>query len=176
MNNSDFLTVRRIKNIEGDFLLFSDVYRIPDYRGGIAFIAASPDGVYLGMNLYVPDHAKSNPWTNLALMFSGYSPNSVVGIADPNKRRILAYVHIDRGDYSMGRGGTWVCVDHAKGPCVEYTSSFFSAQTNLPPSLWKRLVAWGAHELRGLGELDFNEIHNRESQVLPPGWFERQVP
>lgn len=152
-------------------IFLRDVYRIPDYRGGTAYISTSPDGIFQGMNLYVPHEAPRESLRNLTLLFSGFHSRTVMAIADAQTGRILAYAHIYRDDMSSGRGGAWDCIDIRKGPCVQYQSSFRDTTIELPPALWNRLVAWGAYALRGLGESDFAAVVERESSVFVPGQF-----
>lgn len=95
-----------------------------------------------------------------------------MAVADVQTGRILAYAHINRDDMSNSRGGAWDCIDIRKGPCIQYQSSFPDTKIELPPNPWRRLIAWGAYELRGLGELDFAKVVERESSVFVSGQFD----
>lgn len=149
-------------------IFLRDVYRIPDYRGGTAYISTSPDGVFQGMNLYVPNDAPRESLRNLTLLFSGFHSRTVMAIADTQTGRMLAYVPIKRNDLSTGEGGIWRCVNETLGPCIHYRSSFWYSAIDLPPNRWHRLVAWGAEKLRGLGKPDFGEVEYRNSSVFTP--------
>ena len=149
-------------------IFLRDVYRIPDYRGGDALISSSPDGMYKGMNLYVPQETPYVGIVSLAHAFSGFESRSVMAIANGHTGRMLAYVPINRNDLSTGEDGIWRCVDEKRGPCIHYRSSFWYSGIELPPNRWHRLVAWGAEKLRGLGESDFGEVEYRSSSVFTP--------
>jgi hypothetical protein len=148
--------------------LLRDVYRIPDYRGGNAYVSTSPDGIYKGMNVYVPHEAPYDGAVSFALAFSGYDSGIVMAIADGHTARMLAYAPVDKDAFSTGLGGWWVCLDKQKGPCSLYQSSFRDTHIELPPSWWHRLVAWTAWKLRGLGGPDFGEVVERERFVFLP--------
>lgn len=149
-------------------IFLRDVYRIPDYRGGNAYISTSPDAVYQGMDLVVPHETPYGGIVSFALAFSGYDSRVVMAVADAKTGKMLAYVPISENDLSNGDGGSWRCWDAKKGPCIRYKSSFRYSAIDLPPSRWHRLVAWGAEELRGLGEPDFGRVVDSRSVVFTP--------
>ena len=149
-------------------IFLRDVYRIPDYRGGSAYIDTSPDGIYQGMDLVVPHETPYGGIVSFALAFSGYDSRVVMAVADAQTGKMLAYVPIREDNISTGRGGSWECWDRQKGSCVQYQSSFRDSSLNLPPSRWHRLVAWGAEKLRGLGEPDFGKVEHSRSVVFAP--------
>lgn len=136
--------------------------------GGDALVSSSPDGVYQGMTLYVPQETPYGGVVSFALAFSGYRSRSVVAVADAETGKILAYVPIGENDFSNGGGGIWRCWDTKKGPCIRYKSSSRYSSLELPPNRWHRLVAWGAEKLRGLGEPNFGEVEFRNSSVFTP--------
>ena len=144
------------------------VYRIPDYRGGTAYIDTSPDGIYQGMDLFVPHETPYGGIVSLALAFSGFDSRVVMAVADAKTGKMLAYVPISENDLSNGEGGIWRCVNQQHGPCIHYRSSFWYSGIELPPSRWQRLVAWGAEKLRGLGEPDFGQVKHSRSTVFTP--------
>lgn len=153
-------------------IFLRDVYRIPDYRGSNAYISTSPDGLYQGIEMFLPNDSQLGWKVVLAHIFSGYDPYLLISIADGQTGRILAFAHINHNDMSNGRGSTWDCIDIREGPCVLFQGSFRDTKLELPPSPWYRLVAWGAYTLRGLGEPDFGKIQYDKSTVFTPGQFD----
>lgn len=151
--------------------LLWDVYRIPDYRGGNAYISTSPDGMYKGIDMIVAETTPYSGWSPFLMGVSGYNSRVIMGLADGKTGRMLAYVPINNNDLSSGRGGIWAC-ENMKSPCVRYQSSFRDSSLRLPPNRWHSLVAWAAFELRGLGEPEFDKVEHRRSTVGSPEEFE----
>lgn len=151
--------------------LLWDVYRIPDYRKGSAYVSTSPDGVYKGMDLFSPKSTAYGGLSGFLLSVSGYDSGMIMSIADGKTGQMLAYVPINTHDLSSGEGGMWECVDRKKGPCVYYISSFRYSYLELPPNRWHRLVAWSAFKLRGLSFSEISKIENRSSAVFYPNEY-----
>lgn len=147
-------------------IFLRDVYRIPDYRGGNAYISTSPDGVYQGVDLFVPHETPYGGIVSFANAFSGFDSRIVMAIADGHTGRMLAYIPVNRNEPSTGNGGTWECIDKTLGPCVYYRSSFVNSDIDLPPSRWHRLVSWGAYKLRGLGRAEFGKVEHSYSPAI----------
>ena len=149
-------------------VFLQNVYRIPDYRGGNAYISTSPDGMYQGMDLVVPHETPYGGIVSFALAFSVHDSRVVMAVADGQTGKMLAYVPIREDDLSNGEGGIWRCLNLKEGPCIRYKSSFRYSSLELPPDRWHRLVAWGAEKLRGLGEPEFGKVEHRRSSVFTP--------
>lgn len=149
--------------------LLWDVYRVPDYRGGNAYVSTSPDEIYKGIDIFTPESTAYDGWSPFLLEISDYKPGMIMGLVDAKTGQMLAYVPIHDKDLSTGDGGFWECTDREKGPCVQYRSSFWYSMVELPPNRWHRLVAWMAFKLRGLGASDFSKVEERRSDVSFPG-------
>ncbi len=138
---------KRLLTFSALFIVFKmafDVWWIPNYINGDAYVSYSPDGQYKMAHVYAP---KSENNQVVSHILTSISSNDVLAIIPVP----LSYI----GNFQ----NLWWCGE-AEDNCRAFTyyTGDDSLDINLDPSLWRRVHAWLTVKIKGLEEPNFTEF------------------
>lgn len=133
-----------------------DIFRVPNYTAGHAYINSSLDGKYKAMTLFL-NQDLDHSWTYFSLSFGDYAADVLFAIADASSGEILAFYHPPDSWRSSGSGGHWTCEGETERTCTSFRFPYFD-DISVPPSWWKQTHAKLTVKLLGLENPQFKKV------------------
>ncbi|QMV12833.1 hypothetical protein [Vibrio spartinae] len=117
-----------------------EVWLVPDYRDGKAYVNYSPNREYKAMYVFPKEP-------------SNHIPLLIVKMVDQS---VSAIILLPKDWVSTGLDFIWECDDTKLPSCTSYRDA---PKVSLPPSLWQRLHAWLTVKLKHLEQPHLKEVH-----------------
>ncbi len=140
---------------------------MPNFRGSDITVAHSPDGIYKGLVIHLPNEWINRKRTFFDIFFS--SRRSTWGVLmDAETEEVKAFYSFDR-DWQTFGGGVWVC-DEPRSGCYKRYFGYEEDGASLPPSLWRQahaklvVIFWGFD----IAEMKSQQIYCHNQPVLSP--------
>ncbi|HEX4918607.1 MAG TPA: hypothetical protein VFV43_11965 [Limnobacter sp.] len=158
------------------FKLLWDIHRIPDFTNAYVSYSKSPDGKYLGMEMFGAN-VYPTPLSDRLMILGFKEPGVMIGLADASTGEVIAYKSLGK-DADWMWGGSWICNKETRSDCRWFLVGAFvgnNLDDDVCNNVFDHAVDWLTQVARGVPLSEIPGCHNFPIILTPPNPWQRTV-